>query len=216
MAKKGKPKTDLGKIKKQGQLFGSLREISKMPAGHPQLNPYLTYLEQEHGISKDESDTQRNLLLYDTSQIGSLLTSYLAQHQGELIQEVGKDPRMVLSKLEGQTLMQLAAPHIGDDNYKKRNAVLESGQAHLIGNTVMGLYASESWQRVVANSSSTALKDTLEKEQTRAKGKYLAKDLGLNPKTGTLNVSKATGYLAPKMKTDEDKLQIGLIYANQQ
>lgn len=212
---KKKPKPNLKEIKKHAQLFGNLSEVNKIPSGHQQLNPYLDYLKREEGISEEESLAQRNLLLHDTSQIGGYVTGYLVKHQDKLIEEVSKNPRTVLSKLEEQALTQMAIPHIGDDDYKTKIEILQSGESSYIGNAVMGLYESESWQRVVSNASSTALKDTLEKELTRDRTKHMVNDLGLDPKTGKINKKKTAEYLAPKITTNEDKLQIGLTYANQ-
>jgi len=215
MAKK-KPKPNLKKIKEHARLFGNLSGMNKMQPGYPQLNPYLAYLQEEEGISKEEAQLQRNMLLQDTSQIGGYILEDLVTQQNGLIKEVEKDPRDVLSKLKQQSLVQMAMPHIGDDIYKAKVAILESGKPSTIGGVVMGLYKSKSWQRAVSNASSTTLKDTLEKEITRDQETYMVADLGLNVETQKIDRKKTATFLAPKITTNEEKLNIGLSYANKE
>lgn len=210
-----KPKVNLKEVKKQGQLFERLKAATEIPSGHQQINPYLAYLAQEQNLSENELKLQQNMYKNEPTQVGTFLRHYLGKHQDSLIKEVSKDPRIVLSKLEDQTLVQLAVPHIGDKNYKVQARALESKDSSAIGNVMMALYQSESWQMAVSNASATTLEETLTKEVSRAQREHMAKDLGYNSQTGKINKAKTSYFLAPKITTDEQKLQIGLLYTSQ-
>lgn len=210
---KAKARPNLAEITKHGNFYDMLSGTMEAPAGHQQVQGFLDYFLQAQKPSQQEFEDTRENLWRTPLRAGEHAQNYIGEHAQKIIAQVGINPAFVLGKLEQSTLIQLAQPHLGDAAYQGRIVTLEKGNIADTRSTTIGLYKTEGAQRVAHGLSTSDLKDALSNYVTRETGGYMVKNLGLNLKTGKIDTGKTAKLIAGHIKTDNDKLKAGLIYA---
>lgn len=212
MAEKKSSKANLGEIVKHGKFYNTLGQVVKNPTDTNQIGSFLSYFSETQNPSEEELRDTHELIWGNPTKTGHYAMPYLQEHQGEIIKQVSRNPKTVLSNLEGSTLQALAEPHLGNEEYQTRVQILEKGEDSHVRNATIGMHKSRLYQEIAAGSSTEALRTVLGNKVSRDKRGYMEKDLGYKAETGEINQAKAAGYLAPHIKTPEQKLELGLMY----
>ena len=203
-------KIDLETIVREGTSFMLNEQADKKPDLTEKIPHWIeNYAVQKMG--KEAAEATYKILRKDPLAIGQLIAISKNKHQKQLIDEVRKNPKLVIKSIGQNYAIGIAASYLGSDKYKVlKNAVDNNGD--IVG-SFADLYDNGDglWKTIVAIAAPEAVKNVAISQMNGMMETEIVKNL-FN-KDGKYSSSKTADFLDEQISKMKEKEQ-NSFYAN--